>query len=214
MDAKQNRDNAEELDPAAPGPTDEISNVEVEAANLGLDGRGDLPIGESVEAPPGLEGKEGTPPALEVDIAKAAAFLQACITSNPRVRYGLGAKIRAGQVPGRDFQAVDCSGFVREAIRRSTALGNSFPDGSVVQHDWIKARGFAKVERSSGSRKDGGVRIAFLAPQDAPSRIGHVVLLHDGQTLESHGGIGPDSRPWTGTGWQAKASVYLLAPPD
>ena len=56
------------------------------------------------------------------------------------------------------------------------------------------------------------MRIAFLAPQDAPSRIGHVVLVHNGKTLESHGGVGPNARPWTGTGWQAKASVYLLDP--
>jgi hypothetical protein len=54
------------------------------------------------------------------------------------------------------------------------------------------------------------VRIAFLRPQDVSSHVGHVVLLSGGHTLESHGGVGPDSRPWTGQGWQSKTFVYLL----
>jgi hypothetical protein len=29
--------------------------------------------------------------------------------------------------------------------------------------------------------------------------------------LESHSGIGPDSREWNGQGWQAKTFVYVLA---
>lgn len=31
-------------------------------------------------------------------------------------------------------------------------------------------------------------------------------------TLESHGGVGPDERPWNKKGWQAKAHVYVLKP--
>ena len=41
-------------------------------------------------------------------------------------------------------------------------------------------------------------------------RAASVVLIHNAQTLESHGGVGPDSRPWTGAGWQAKAMVYQI----
>lgn len=202
---------SDDLDPGAPQFDDASAAGGVEAANLGEDGRGDLP--EGVEMPGALEGPPGGAPAtLAIDVAKAKAFLAACMTSNPRVTYGLGAKIKAGQVPGKDFKAVDCSGFVRETIRRSTSLGGAFPDGSVVQHDWIKAKGFEKVDRATGGSSDGLVRIAFLSPKDAKSGIGHVVLLHGGKTLESHGGVGPNTRPWSGSGWQAKASVYVLSP--
>ncbi|CAO4147025.1 hypothetical protein LPLAFNJD_LOCUS2345 [Methylorubrum aminovorans] len=199
-------DDASELDPAAPGEGIEASVEASSRANFGADGRGDVPE-DAVE---GLE--LGRPAAVPIAIEKARAFLNACRTSVPRVTYGLGAKARPGQVPGRDFTQIDCSGFVREAIRRSTDLGNRFPDGSVVQHDWVRDRGFEKVDRSAGTARDGAVCIAFLEPRDSPKKIGHVVLLYDGSTLESHGGVGPNSRPWNLQGWQAKAHVYVLSP--
>jgi hypothetical protein len=146
------------------------------------------------------------------DLARAKAFLQACETSHPRVTYGLGRKVPFhGAIPGSDFTRIDCSGFVREVIRLSTNPPVPFPDGSVVQHDWVRAHGFEKSTIAAGEASDGVVRIAFLRPQDSPHHIGHVVLIADGRTLESHGGVGPDSRPWDGRDWQAKAFVYVLA---
>src|SRR5262245_46169589 len=98
----------DDLDPAAPSGEGALSEALVESANLG-----------SGEEAPGDEGLEAAPlGAVAVDIVKARQFLKECMTSNPRVKYGLGAKIRSGEIPGRDFKAVDCSGFVREAIRR------------------------------------------------------------------------------------------------
>jgi cell wall-associated NlpC family hydrolase len=144
------------------------------------------------------------------DLARAKAFLQACQTSHPRVTYGLGKKVPFhGAVPGRDFTKVDCSGFVREAIRLAT--NQPFPDGSVVQHDWIRDHGFEKSTILAGANNDDMVRIAFLRPQDAASHVGHVVLIAGGRTLESHSQVGPDSREWNGRAWQAKAFVYVLA---
>ena len=148
---------------------------------------------------------------LSLDIARAKAFLQACLTSHPRVTYGLGKKVPfLGAVPGRDFTQVDCSGFIREAIRLSTTPPLAFPDGSVNQHDWVRSHGFEKSTIAEGMSNDGVVRIAFLRPQDSPHGIGHVVLIDGGMTLESHGGVGPDSRKWDGKSWQAKAFVYVL----
>src|SRR5262249_40401750 len=86
-----------------------------------------------------------------------------------------------------------------------------FPDGSVVQHDWIREHGFEKSSIADGKLNDDVVRIAFLRPQDTAHGIGHVVLISRAKTLESHGGVGPDSRAWTGGDWQAKAFVYVLA---
>lgn len=148
---------------------------------------------------------------MSIDWAKAQAFLHACVTSNPRVTYGLGAKVPSdASIPGRDFRNVDCSGFVRAAIRRSTNPKVPFPDGSVVQHDWVKAKGFPRGTIEDGKLADGKIRIAFLSPKDAGSGIGHVVLIRNARTLESHSGVGPNSRPFDGTGWQRKARVYLL----
>ena len=150
-------------------------------------------------------------PQLEVDITTAQSFLNSCMTSSPRVKYGLGKKISPhGAVPGTDFKKVDCSGFVRETIWRSTTPHFNFPDGSVVQHEFIRNKGYVRVTRTDASLQDGKIRIAFYRPQDSPSHVGHVALVHNAKTLESHGSVGPNSRAWTNTGWQAKAFVYIL----
>ncbi|WP_299750271.1 hypothetical protein [Devosia sp.] len=99
---------------------------------------------------------------------------------------------------------------MREAIRRATNKG-PFPDGSVVQHDWIREKGFAASTIADAGKKDGIIRIAFLRPQDAASGVGHVVIVHQSVTYESHGGTGPNSREWTGSGRQTKAKVYILS---
>ncbi len=150
-------------------------------------------------------------PELPVDITEALNFLDSCMHSNPRVKYGLGAKISPhGAKPGTDFKKVDCSGFVREAIWRATAPHFNFPDGSVVQHDFIRDKGYERSTRTDALLEDGKVRIVFLRPQDTASHIGHVALVHNARTIGSHGGVGPNSRGWTNTGWQARAFVYIL----
>jgi hypothetical protein len=142
----------------------------------------------------------------------AADFLKACETSVPRVSYGLGKKVPfLNAKPGQDFQSVDCSGFVREIVRLATSPSLAFPDGSVTQHEWVQSQGFEASSVAAGKQNDSVVRIAFLRPQDSPEHIGHVVLINNGHTLESHGKVGPDSRIWNGMGWQAKASVYVFA---
>ena len=55
-----------------------------------------------------------------------------------------------GAVPGVDFKKIDCSGFVREAIRLATNPSAPFPDGSVVQHDWVRNKKFQPVTIADG----------------------------------------------------------------
>jgi hypothetical protein len=86
-------------------------------------------------------------------------------------------------------------------------------DGSVQQHDWLRAHGFAHSTPHAVMLSDRAVRIAFLRPQDAPRGVGRVSLVYNAQTLESHGGVGSDSRPWTKSGWQAMAFEYFLTAP-
>ena len=149
-------------------------------------------------------------PHLSINVATLAALIAACRSAG--VGYGLGSKAPTlSAVPGRDFHAIDCSGFVRWSLYQ--AAGHcTLPDGSVVQHDWIEAHGFKKSDVASAELHDGAVRIAFLSPADGGG-IGHVVLIVNGQTVESHGHYGPDRRFWTGDAWQGKCAVYVLAPP-
>ncbi len=207
-------------DPASPkGETtrgfDEEMDLGRTLANYGEvePGTTDPPKTESLDEDE-TRATRGPAPTMPLDISLARAFLDACMNSNPRVTYGLGKKVPFhGATPGRDFKKVDCSGFVRETIWRATNPRLNFKDGSVVQHDWIRAQGFTKSTKEAAMASDNVVRIVFLRPQDAPSRIGHVALVHNGRTLESHGGTGPNSRAWTMSGWQSKVFVYLLTNP-
>jgi hypothetical protein len=195
-------------DPAAPR-TGEISETADLATARALANLGAPTIAEFARVVPAAPGQS---PLLSLSFARAKAFLQACMTSTPRVTYGLGKKVPfLNAVPGRDFTQVDCSGFVREAVREATTPTLAFPDGSVVQHDWVQAQQFQKCSVADGKLDDGMMRIAFLRPQDVSSGIGHVVLIVAGKTLESHGGTGPDTRPWDGSSWQAKTFVYNFA---
>jgi hypothetical protein len=197
-------------DPAAPR-AGEIGEIDFEKARTLANSGAAAPLAE--EMAPGAPAAPGPPRLLSLSFARAKAFLQACMTSTPRVTYGLGAKVPfLNAVPGRDFTKVDCSGFVREAVREATTPTLAFPDGSVVQHDWVDGQHFQKCSSvNDGKLDDGMMRIAFLRPQDVSSGIGHVVLILAGKTLESHGGTGPDSRPWDGSSWQAKTTVYNFA---
>lgn len=117
--------------------------------------------------------------------------------------YGYGQKLVDGYNPNKQ---VDCSGLVRYLI------GDQFPDGSVQQHDYIKAKGFLEVPLVIGHRYDGNLYIGFLPPDATSDKIGHVFLLNDNLTLESHGGKGPDRRIWGRMGFESRCSLYLLNP--
>jgi hypothetical protein len=205
---RANAANAADDDPAWPQPYDALPEYDVAVARrLANYGSG---TGVRMESHVAYQGVEG-PATVQLDITAALEFLKACMEANPRVGYQLGAKVPfAGAVPGKDFKYVDCSGFVREVIRRAQTISLGFPDGSVVQHDWVRAHRFAATDVEAGKNEDGLVRIAFLRPQDSPSKIGHVALIYNARTLESHGGVGPNARNWTGVGWQALARLYVL----
>ncbi|WP_019565575.1 N-acetylmuramoyl-L-alanine amidase [Agrobacterium sp. 10MFCol1.1] len=192
-------------DPSYDATLDPPDIESINAVNMGVDGAGDLEA-DWVSSPAPM----ATWTTIAFDMSKALSFLNACMNSKPRVVYGYGAKIRAGEVPGRDFISVDCSGLVRELVRRATDLNGKFPDGSFIQHEWVRDRHFKQLDRSEGKLTDGVVRIAFMKPNDSPNGIGHVAIVHDGYTLESHGGVGPNRRIWDGAGWQGKSYLYAL----
>lgn len=113
--------------------------------------------------------------------------------------------------PGQ-FHAVDCSGYTRWLIWHASSGRVTFVDGSAQQHEQAEHAGFKRSSVEAGKMRDGALRIAFLSPEDGGG-VGHVALLLNGSTIESHGHHGPDSREWTGEGWQAKTAVYVLTAP-
>ena len=196
-------------DPANPNEAGVATAPEDQAA-IALTNYGDPSVNREFDLTAEVFDAEAIPE-VPVDITTALEFLNSCMHSTPRVKYGFGKKVSPhGATPGTGFTRVDCSGFVRETIWRATAPHFNFPDGSVVQHDWVRDKGYERGTRADALLTDGKVRIVFLRPQDSPTGVGHVALLHNAKTLESHGSFGPNSRDWTNTGWQAKAFVYVL----
>lgn len=152
-------------------------------------------------------------PTIDFDIPLLLRVHGNAITAGNQ--YGLGDKvpldIDSTEIGDHD---VDCSGYVRWLVYKGTGSGLVIPDGSYIQHDWVKAKGFKSSSVENAKRLDGVVRIAFLPPGKI-GKIGHVALVYNGRTFESHSGTGPDSRSWTGTPrWQANCTVYALTAPD
>jgi hypothetical protein len=110
------------------------------------------------------------------------------------VSYGWGSKAPSLSCDTSKIHRLDCSGFVRYLLYQASDSQLLLPDGSYIQHDWCKHSGLARVDYSSASANDGWLRIAFIPP--AKHHAGHVWLILNGLTLESHGGKGPDRRAW------------------
>lgn len=124
------------------------------------------------------------------------------------VSYQLGAKANPLSAQAGEFDAIDCSGFVRWLIFHAT--GQEIPDGSVHQHDWAIQHGCKQSTFADAHSDDDLIRIAFLVP--AGGKPGHVVLILNGYTMESHGGAGPDRRAWGSCSWMSRMAVYVLSP--
>src|SRR5262245_58063049 len=131
-------------DPANPREAGVAAAESEQSAAIALTNYGDPAVNEEFD----LTAEEAgvtveASPEIALDITEALSFLNSCMHSSPRVKYGLGAKISPhGAKPGTDFTRVDCSGFVRETIWRATAPHFNFPDGSVVQHEFIRDKGY------------------------------------------------------------------------
>ena len=128
--------------------------------------------------------------------------------------YGLGYKDQhLGYLPtiwlkdtmGR--MCIDCSGFIRSILWYScVSLRNLYPDGSVVQRQWLIDQGFKIEEASSynevAGNQDNILRIWFHKPggtglsnTDADP-FGHTWCTLNGYAKQSCGGVGPCEVPW------------------
>lgn len=149
-------------------------------------------------------------PTLPVSLPRLLEVTQTMISHG--TSYKLGAKAASLTMAPGNIGRIDCSGYVRYALFQASGL--RLPDGSVVQHDWIKEQGFKKSSVDAGKLADGALRIAFLSPA-AGGGVGHVMLIFGARTLESHGGVGVSRRAWNPDQYpfMGRCSVYVLTPP-
>ena len=118
--------------------------------------------------------------------------------------YGLGDKIvpLSCQWPNitsaPNAKQVDCSGDACWILYHLTAGGISLDPENMNSsdlHQWCEGQGFDTCEVADGHLRDSRLRMWFLTPEQGGG-IGHVLFTCNGQTFESHGGKGPDSRPF------------------
>src|SRR5262245_61608512 len=112
------------------------------------------------------------------------------------IEYSMGAKARPLTADPADIKVIDCSGFTRYLIYRATDGQVNMPDGSDEQNAWCKRRSLRSEKYMHvAGLKDGNLRIAFIPREYKDgklARAGHVWLVMDGKTLESHGSRGPN----------------------
>ncbi|WP_395735916.1 hypothetical protein [Prosthecobacter sp.] len=131
-------------------------------------------------------------PQLLVSREKCFSLLNQLIAA--KTKYGLGSKAHPINAEPSKIKAIDCSGLVRYLVYNASK-DHSFPDGSWTQMDYLTKKKFRKVDyKHKASLNDSWLRIAFI--KKSGSHPGHVWLIHNGKTIESHGGKGPDRRPW------------------
>ena len=118
---------------------------------------------------------------------------QVCLaTMDGHIGYGLGSKAPSLSSNPDAISRIDCSGFVRYVMFK--VCGIVIPDGSWNQNDWAKKAPLPEVSYSGkAAESDGMVRIAFLT-QNKHRKVGHVWLVLNQWTIESHGGVGPSRR--------------------
>ncbi len=131
------------------------------------------------------------------------------------ITYGMGAKAPLDAQPA-DIRRIDCSGFTRYLIYQATDHEVKLVDGSDEQHAWCRKHKLASEDyMKSAASKDGKLRIAFIPRLYADGKLkkaGHVWLVHNGLTMESHGGVGPSRRPWNSSPLTSRVNgCYVLA---
>jgi hypothetical protein len=121
------------------------------------------------------------------------------------VQYDLGAKAGSLKDDTSKINRIDCSGFARYIIAKATQQALIIPDGSWNQRDWCERVGLHRLASYNDVLYATPRRlfICFITPHvNGAGDIGHVWFVSqlDGDstpdTMESHGGVGIDSRPW------------------
>ena len=111
------------------------------------------------------------------------------------VSYEMNAKASPLDLDPAKIKKLDCSGFVQYVLYNATSKSAFLKSGSWYQNQWCIAQKLEKVAYSTANQSDGWLRLGYF-PAPKKGQYGHIWLILDGRTLESHGGKGPNSRAW------------------
>lgn len=119
----------------------------------------------------------------------------ACFTNtNGRVKYLFGAKPE-WDADSSTFDVSDCSGFTRWMLSRSVSGLQSFPEGSVQQHEWCGGQLQMVTISEAAQNYTNEIYQFFLAPADSSDGVGHTGFFQNGMSFECYGSHGVGSRP-------------------
>ena len=128
-----------------------------------------------------------------VDIPSLLHLMALCVAAG--IRYLMGGKARDITAVPLDVSRIDCSGFARWLLYHATHGALLLPDGSCNEGDALAKFGFKPSNPANCALLDGHVRVCVHEADDKDG-TGHIWLVLNGVTLESHGGVGVSSRAW------------------
>jgi hypothetical protein len=127
------------------------------------------------------------------------------------VGYHLGAKVEPLSKDPKAVNQVDCSGFVRYLVYKVCNLVIT-SGGTWWQNEWCKSHLQSEANYKCAGQRDGVIRIGYF-PKPSGLAAGHIWLILNGMTIESHGHTGPDRRAWnTSVLVTHVKNTYVLGP--
>ena len=136
------------------------------------------------------------------------------------VPYGWGDKAPSLDCDSAAIHSLDCSGFIRWLLARSSNQGIILPDGSANMRewlqqnhrDWLVGNGRDAYE-SAGYQSEATEMDFYLCFIDPNSdHAGHVWGVQDGHTLECYGGHGVGRRPFSQAVLMREVSFVFKVP--
>lgn len=132
-------------------------------------------------------------PTVAVDIPYLRTLMAQCVAAG--IRYLMGGKAHELDTVPLDVSRIDCSGFARWLLYHATRGKLLLPDGSCIEDQALALDGFKKTDPANCALHDGHVRVCIHLADDKDG-TGHIWIVLNGVTYESHGGRGVSSRAW------------------
>lgn len=132
-------------------------------------------------------------PTVTVDIPYLLRLMALCVAAV--VTYLMGGKAHDLMAVPLDVRQIDCSGFARWLLYHATRGALLLPDGSCIEDQALALDGFKRSDPANCALHDGHVRVCIHLADDKDG-TGHIWIVLNGVTYESHGGRGVSSRAW------------------
>lgn len=132
------------------------------------------------------------------------------------LKYSVGngtGKAKYGEDPSK-IKNLDCSGYVHYVLNKVTdgriviGKGPSWVNSGGIRN-WAKTQNLTSVKYSENAGKNDNIlRLAYLPPSKS---YGHIWLVLNGETLESHGSGGVNRRHWNNGNLKRVTDCFEIA---